>query len=73
MKTINFGGLSALTLASAASATVLSGSFTALTFNVAGLWSLLQSNDVSGDKATNAGEIGTYFAEYDYDIIHMQG
>lgn len=72
MKTTNIASLSAITIASAASATVLSGTFTALTFNVAGLPSILQSNDVEGDKATNAGELGTYFAEYDYDIINMQ-
>jgi hypothetical protein len=49
-----------------------SGEFTALSFNVAGLPSILQSNDVEGDKATNAGEVGAYFAKYGYDIINMQ-
>lgn len=73
MKEGVLGGIFALTLASTASAAVLSGGFTALTFNVAGLPSILQSNDVEGDKATNAGEIGTYFSEYGYDIINMQG
>jgi len=73
MKSVTFGGLSALTLASTASAAVLSGNFTALTFNVAGLPQILQSNDVKGDKAANAGQIGTYFAKYGYDIINMQG
>jgi hypothetical protein len=61
-----------LSMAATVSATTTSGTFSALTFNVAGLWSVLQSNDVEGDKATNAGEIGTYFAEYGYDIINMQ-
>jgi len=51
---------------------VTSGAFTALSFNVAGLPSILQSNDVEGDKADNAGQIGSYFAEYGYDIINMQ-
>ncbi|KAJ5669159.1 mannose-binding lectin [Penicillium macrosclerotiorum] len=55
-----------------ASATTTSGKFTALSFNVAGLPSILQSNDVSGSKTENAEEIGTYFSEYGYDIIHMQ-
>jgi hypothetical protein len=32
----------------------------------------LNDNDVSGDKATNARTIETYFAEYDYDVIHVQ-
>ncbi|KAJ5580521.1 hypothetical protein N7450_006822 [Penicillium hetheringtonii] len=51
---------------------VTSGAFTALSFNVAGLPAILQSNDVEGDKADNAGQIGSYFAEYGYDIINMQ-
>jgi hypothetical protein len=55
-----------------AHATTTSGQFTALSFNVAGLPSILQSNDVNGSKTENAGEIGTYFAKYGYDIIHMQ-
>ncbi|KAJ5937331.1 hypothetical protein N7454_004631 [Penicillium verhagenii] len=61
----------ALLLASA-HATTTSGSFTALSFNVAGLASILNSNDVNGTKTENAEEIGTYFAEYGYDIINMQ-
>jgi len=48
------------------------GSFNVLTFNVAGLPSILSGNDVPGDKATNAGTIGSKFAEYDYDVIHVQ-
>lgn len=55
-----------------AHATTNSGGFTALSFNVAGLPQILQSNDVNGSKTENAGEIGTYFAKYGYDIIHMQ-
>lgn len=49
-----------------------SGEFNVLTFNVAGLPAILQSNDVPGDKATNAGTIGTDFAKYGYDFIHVQ-
>ncbi|KAJ5888497.1 mannose-binding lectin [Penicillium taxi] len=49
-----------------------SGAFTALTFNVAGLPEILQDNDVNGTKTENAEEIGTYFAEYGYDIINVQ-
>lgn len=49
-----------------------SGKFTALSFNVAGLPSILQSNDVEGDKTDNAGQLGTYFSEYGYDIINVQ-
>ncbi|KAK4495405.1 hypothetical protein PRZ48_013736 [Zasmidium cellare] len=48
------------------------GTFTALTMNVAGLPAILNSNDVPGDKATNAAQIGTYFATYNYSIIHVQ-
>lgn len=61
MKTSTLFGLSAL--ATTAAARTTSGAFTALTFNVAGIWSVLQSNDVPGDKATNAGILGTYFAK----------
>lgn len=55
-----------------AHAATTSGKFTALSFNVAGLPEILQSNDVNGSKTENSGEIGTYFAKYGYDIIHMQ-
>lgn len=48
------------------------GSFNILTMNVAGLPEILQSNDVTGDKATNAGTIGADFAAYGYDVIHVQ-
>jgi hypothetical protein len=48
------------------------GDFTILSMNVAGLLAILQSNDVPGDKTTNARLIGTYFAKYGYDVIHVQ-
>ncbi|KAJ5715032.1 mannose-binding lectin [Penicillium malachiteum] len=65
--------IGAILLGSAyATTTSTSGSLTALTFNVAGLPSWLQSNDVNGSKTENAEEIGTYFSEYGYDIINMQ-
>lgn len=48
------------------------GKFTALSFNVAGLPSILQSNDVNGTKTENAKQLGTYFSQYGYDIINMQ-
>lgn len=57
-------------LGEAAAAT--SGTISLLTMNVAGLPAILQDNDVPGDKATNAGLIGSYFAAYDYDIINVQ-
>jgi hypothetical protein len=62
----------AATLASSVSATATRGEFNILSFNVAGLPAILNDNDVPGDKATNAGTIGTLFAEYDYDLIHVQ-
>lgn len=62
----------AASLISSASAAATSGDFNVLSMNVAGLPEILQSNDVPGDKATNAGTIGTLFAKYDYDIIHAQ-
>lgn len=48
------------------------GSFNVLTFNVAGLPSIISGNDVPGDKTTNSRTIGSKFAEYDYDVIHVQ-
>jgi hypothetical protein len=60
------------TVSSSVSAAATSGEFNILSFNVAGLPAILNSNDVPGDKATNAGTIGTLFAEYDYDVIHVQ-
>ncbi|KAJ5367132.1 hypothetical protein N7541_001073 [Penicillium brevicompactum] len=62
--------LSALLPALANAATT--GKFTALSFNVAGLPSILQSNDVNGTKTENAKQLGTYFSQYGYDIINMQ-
>ncbi|KAI1311825.1 endonuclease/Exonuclease/phosphatase [Xylaria venustula] len=49
-----------------------SGSFNVLSMNVAGLPEILNSNDVPGDKATNAGLIGSKFAALGYDLIHVQ-
>lgn len=60
------------TLFSSAALAASSGTFTILSMNVAGLPAILNSNDVPGDKADNANQIGTYFAEYGYDIIHVQ-
>jgi hypothetical protein len=59
-------------LASSVAAAATSGEFNVLSFNVAGLPSILNDNSVPGDKATNAGTIGTLFAKYDYDVIHVQ-
>lgn len=63
--------LAAASLASTVLAAT-SGTFDILSMNVAGLPAILQTNDVPGDKATNAGLIGQYFAQYDFDIINMQ-
>lgn len=72
MKSITSSSLaaSAAVLGKALAAT--SGEFSVLSMNVAGLPAIFNSNDVPGDKATNAGSIGTKFAEYGYDIIHVQ-
>lgn len=48
------------------------GSFSAVTFNVAGLPEILQNNDVPGDKTENTATIGTKFSDYGFDIIHVQ-
>lgn len=49
-----------------------SGQFNVLSFNVAGLPEIFNSNEVPGDKSTNSEQIGTKFAEYGYDVIHVQ-
>lgn len=49
-----------------------SGDFNVLSMNVAGLPEILQDNEVPGDKTTNSGTIGSKFAQYGYDIIHVQ-
>lgn len=49
-----------------------SGSLDVLTMNVAGLPPIFNGNEVPGDKATNSRMIGSYFAEYGYDIINVQ-
>lgn len=61
-------------LAAMASGTLAatSGSFDVLSMNVAGLPPVLNGNDVPGDKAANSQLIGSYFAKYDYDVIHVQ-
>lgn len=64
--------LVALALAPTTLTAPTSGDFNILSFNVAGLPSILNDNAVPGDKATNAGIIGEYFAQYDYGIIHVQ-
>lgn len=65
-------GFAAASLASLVSTAATSGDFNVLSFNVAGLPALLNDNAVPGDKATNAGTIGTLFTEYDYDVINVQ-
>ena len=64
--------LAAAALASSASAAATGGDFNVLSMNVAGLPAILNGNEVPGDKATNAGTIGTLFSKYDYDVINMQ-
>ena len=49
-----------------------SGDFTVLSMNVAGLPAILNSNDVPGDKTTNAKLIGSFFSKHNYSIIHAQ-
>ncbi|KAK3952205.1 hypothetical protein QBC32DRAFT_342127 [Pseudoneurospora amorphoporcata] len=57
-------------VAHAAAAT--SGDFTILTMNVAGLPAILNPNGVPGGKEASAKTIGSKFAQYGYDVIHMQ-
>ncbi|KIW17864.1 hypothetical protein PV08_05059 [Exophiala spinifera] len=49
-----------------------SGTFNFLTYNVAGLPAILNGNDETGDKATNAGLIGGKLSSGNFDIVHMQ-
>ncbi|KAL4907368.1 hypothetical protein BDW74DRAFT_176138 [Aspergillus multicolor] len=63
--------ISSLLLASPALAAT-TGSFSILSFNVAGLPDILNNNDVPGDKTENTEIIGERFSEYGYDIIHVQ-
>ncbi|PGH08724.1 hypothetical protein AJ79_05915 [Helicocarpus griseus UAMH5409] len=48
------------------------GSFSILTFNVAGLPAWLNPNDTPGDKETNAKKIGARLAEHGHDVVHLQ-
>jgi hypothetical protein len=49
-----------------------SGSFSILTFNVAGLPEIINGNDVPGDKTQNAQTIGTKMKAGGYNIINVQ-
>ncbi|KAK1982516.1 endonuclease/Exonuclease/phosphatase [Colletotrichum cereale] len=48
------------------------GDFNILSMNVAGLPDILQNNEVPGDKTNNSRLMGSLFAKYNYDIIHVQ-
>ncbi|EAW08558.1 endonuclease/exonuclease/phosphatase family protein [Aspergillus clavatus NRRL 1] len=50
----------------------IGGEFNVLTLNVAGLPPIFNGNDVPGDKTENSRLIGKKFAEYGYDVIHVQ-
>ncbi|KAF2137039.1 uncharacterized protein K452DRAFT_279216 [Aplosporella prunicola CBS 121167] len=67
-----FSHLALLASAAPFALAATSGSFNALSFNVAGLPQFLQGNDESGDKTSNTAEVGKRFAQYGYDIIHVQ-
>lgn len=47
-------------------------SLTALTFNIAGLPEIIQTNDVEGDKTENTGAIGDSMAKNAFDFINVQ-
>ncbi|KAF2091354.1 endonuclease exonuclease phosphatase family protein [Saccharata proteae CBS 121410] len=53
-------------------ASASTGTFNILSFNVAGLPAILNNNDESGDKTENTEIIGTDFADYGFDLIHVQ-
>lgn len=60
-----------LCLASLATAQT-SGTFNAMTFNVAGLPPILNGNEVPGDKTTNTARIGQLFTQYNISLINVQ-
>lgn len=49
-----------------------SGTFTFLTYNVAGLPPIFNDNNVPGDKGTNANTIGSKLSEGNFDVAHLQ-
>lgn len=49
-----------------------SGEFNVLSFNVAGLPAVFNTNGVSGSKTTNTEFLGSKFAQYGYDVIQVQ-
>lgn len=55
-----------------AQAAATSGDLSVLTFNVAGLPGIIQDNNGTGDKTTNTKLMGTYFTQYDFDVINVQ-
>ncbi|ROW17198.1 hypothetical protein VPNG_01343 [Cytospora leucostoma] len=71
-KMLSTAAATVLFLTEAAAAQTTSGDFSILSMNVAGLPQVLQNNDVTGDKTTNSELIGKDFAEYDFDVIHVQ-
>lgn len=65
--------LSALPLLSALSAwAATNGEFNVLSFNVAGLPAIFNSNGVPGSKTANTEFLGSKFAQYGYDVIQVQ-
>lgn len=49
-----------------------SGTFNAMTFNVAGLPPILNGNEVPGDKTTNTARMGQLMTQYNISLIHVQ-
>ncbi|TLS29214.1 hypothetical protein PpBr36_00902 [Pyricularia pennisetigena] len=62
----------ALAAVGGAVAQATSGSLNILTMNVAGLPTIINGNDVPGDKATNSRNIGDKLSQYGYDLAHLQ-
>ncbi|KAF2036328.1 endonuclease/exonuclease/phosphatase family protein-like protein [Setomelanomma holmii] len=65
-------GLIAILLWIASVLAQTSGTFNVLSFNVAGLPPILNSNEVPGDKTENTARIGQLFTQYDFSLIHVQ-
>lgn len=61
-----------LLLPAAASALLTTGRLPLLTINIAGLPSLLNPNDIPGDKDSNTARLGTLLSAAPYALVHVQ-
>ncbi|KAF2750150.1 hypothetical protein M011DRAFT_438022 [Sporormia fimetaria CBS 119925] len=65
-------GLALLLLSTSQAVAQNSGTFDILSFNVAGLPAILNSNGVPGNKRDNTARIGQLLTQYNTSLIHLQ-